>query len=502
MKVLLDTNIVIHREKNQVTEESIGILFNWLDKLGYQKCIIPATLQELGNYYDPKTILLKAKSYTELKTVAPETPEIQAIRQKFDRKPNDTIDTDLLKEVFAGRVDLLLTQDNGIHKKAQALGIAERVFNIDSFLEKVVAENPDLANYKVLAVKKELFGNINLTDPFFNSFKADYAGFEKWFTKKAEETAYICTGEHDAILAFLYVKRELPGENYTDIQPAFSPKRRLKIGTFKVVANGYKLGERFLKIVFDNALLLKVEEIYVTIFDKTEDQERLIDLMLDWGFRKYGVKDTKDGKEIVLVRDFAPIANTSQPSLSYPYISGKTKKYIVPIYPEYHTELLPDSILRTESPQDFVENDPHRNAISKVYISRSWEKGLKPGDIIVFYRTKTNHHAYYTSVITTIGVVQNVITNIPNFEKFKQLCRKRSVFSDEALKKYWDYYPNSHPFIVNFLYVYSFPKRLNLQELQDSGIIAKAPRGFEPLSDEAFNLLLEKSNADKRIIVY
>jgi len=32
--------------------------------------------------------------------------------------------------------------------------------------------------------------------------------------------------------------------------------------------NGFRLGERFLKIIFDNALKQKVEEIYVTIFEK------------------------------------------------------------------------------------------------------------------------------------------------------------------------------------------------------------------------------------------
>ena len=32
MKVLLDTNIVIHRENVKVTNPSIGLLFYWLDK--------------------------------------------------------------------------------------------------------------------------------------------------------------------------------------------------------------------------------------------------------------------------------------------------------------------------------------------------------------------------------------------------------------------------------------------------------------------------------------
>jgi hypothetical protein len=81
--------------------------------------------------------------------------------------------------------------------------------------------------------------------------------------------------------------------SYSDIEPRFVPKRRLKIGTFKVIANGFKLGERFLKIVFDNAMKRNVEEIYVTIFDRTEDQQRLINLMKEWGFIHHGVKHSR-----------------------------------------------------------------------------------------------------------------------------------------------------------------------------------------------------------------
>ena len=39
MKILLDTNIVIHREATTVVDEDIGILFRWLDNLHHIKCI-------------------------------------------------------------------------------------------------------------------------------------------------------------------------------------------------------------------------------------------------------------------------------------------------------------------------------------------------------------------------------------------------------------------------------------------------------------------------------
>jgi len=503
MRVLLDTNIIIHREASTVVKEEIGVLFNWLDRLHHEKCIHPLTIGEIRKHKDRKVVAtfdIKLKNYVALKTEAPESAEIQKLRQN-DKNENDTNDTSLLKEVFARRVDFLITEDRRIHEKAKLLAIGDRVFTIDDFLEKATAENPDLANYKVLAVKKEHFGKINLSDSFFDSFKRDYVGFADWFNKKADEIAYVCTSEKGEMLAFLYLKSENEREPYADITPQFATKHRLKIGTFKVAMNGYKLGERFLKIVFDNAIQLKVDEIYVTIFNNDTDQERLIALLVDWGFYHHGVKRGVSGDEQVLVRNFAPRADIAHPQATYPYMSKRQRKFIVPIYPDYHTELLPDSILRTESPESFVENKPNRNAIRKVYISRSHRRDMRPGDIVVFYRTASGGSGHHTSVATTLGIIESVVTPVASLEEFIRLCRKRSVFSDTELKTHWDYYAGLKPFVVKFMYVYSFPKRPNLALLKHENIIAEAPRGFDEISDAAFLKLIEISNANKCLIV-
>ncbi len=507
MKALLDTNILIHREASKIVNEEIGTLFNWLDRLHYEKCIHRLSVEELKKHSNPdvvKTIQTKIKIYNTLKTEAPESEEIARIRNKYDHTDNDIIDTSLLKEVFSHRVDCLITEDRKIHEKALDLGISDLVFTIDHFIEKVTAENPNLSEYKVLSVRKDYFGNINITDPFFSSFKEDYVGFEKWFNKKSDEIAYICQSDTGDILAFLYIKKEGKDENYSDIEPAFGRKMRLKIGTFKVITNGFKLGERFLKIVFDNALINNVEEIYVTLFHSREEHDRLIGLLEDWGFSFYGEKNSQSGKEKVFIKDFRPRPIKGQPKITYPFISMDRRYFIVPIYPEYHTELLPDSILNNESPKDYVENEPHRNAIQKVYISRSFYRDLIPGDIILFYRTG----GYYKSVISTIGIVESVIDGIDNEADFVKLCRKRSVFTDKKLAEYWYYKARNgqwyRPFIVNFLYLYSLPKRLNMEKLIKLGILAdanSAPRGFEQIESEKFKIILEASGANENFIV-
>jgi hypothetical protein len=139
--------------------------------------------------------------------------------------------------------------------------------------------------------------------------------------------------------------------------------------------------------------------------------------------------------------------------------------------------------------------------LSKVYVCRFFERGLSAGDILVFYRTASGGSGHYTSVATTIAVVQDVIDHIPDLKTFLTVCRKRSVFTDAELKKQWDFKPHTRPFVVNFLFVYSLPKRPNLKALLENGVIKSAPRGFERISDKGFETLLKVSNADARFIV-
>ncbi|WP_148715042.1 PIN domain-containing protein [Chitinolyticbacter meiyuanensis] len=507
MKVLLDTNIVIHRETNKVVRSDIGILFRWLDSLHHQKCIHPLTIQEISGYKDEdvvRTFNTKLSSYYVLKTTAPDTAKIAEIKATRDKTVNDVNDSSLLNELAQNRVDLLITEDRNIHRKARLIGLSSHVFTIDGFLEKATAENPELADYRVLSVKKEYFGNINLKDTFFDSFRQDYPGFDIWFNRKADEVAYYCADDQDNVVAFLYLKVEGADEDHREITPALTPARRLKIGTFKVISNGYKIGERFIKVIFDNAIRFTVDEIYVTIFDHSDNHTRLIQLLQDWGFVPHGTKNGIAGEEKVLVRPCtAKYAGTqTQPRRVYPYIRPDTQKWIVSIYPEYHTDLFPDSVLNTESPADFVENAPNRNALSKVYTCRSVNRDLKPSDVVVFYRTASGGSAWRTAVTTTLGVVQEVITDIKDQQHFIELCRRRSVFSDQKLAELWNYDPRNRPFVVNFLYIYSFPKRMNRQALIEGGIISNTSiRGFEPMTNEQFDLLLGGSRVDRRLIV-
>lgn len=499
MKILLDTNIIVHREASKIYNLDIGQLFNWIDKLKHEKYIHPLTIEELNRYKDLdslNTMNIKIKSYNVLKHQASLGEEIKKVSNLIDNQHNDINDTQILNEVYENRVDILISEDKKIHKKAKLLGIEKKIFTIQSYLEKVTAENPELVNYKVLAVKKVDFGEVNIKDRFFDSFRNDYAEFDRWFNKKAEEPCYVCYSDNN-LTAFLFIKIEDKEENYSEITPSFTRKKRLKIGTLKVTGNGYKIGERFLKTIFDNANQYKVEEIYVTIFSKRPEQEQLIDMLEEWGFIYHGIKTTINGEEKVYTRQYGksyPI-NITNPKLTFPFFSRETDKYIIKIEPIYHTELFPDSINTREDKAKYTENEPHRNRISKVYISHSQDRYLKSGDIILVYRMGETTPKKYSSTVTTICIVENVMKNFNNFDEFFNACNRRTMISKEDLKtKWWDKNIKNRPFVINFLYAHSLPTpKPTLDDLNKLDIIPdilNMPRGFIKISSEQFSRLV------------
>lgn len=501
MRILLDTNIVIHRENKRVSNYSIGHLFRWIDRLKHEKVIHPYTISEIQKYRDPETqeaISVKLESYEVLKTVHQPDEAFLAQIDQPEKNENDHIDNCLLYEVALNHVDIFITEDRRLRNKAVPLGLSDRVFSINSFISKVSAENPDLIEYKALAVEKVYFGNVDVNDSFFDSFRSAYDGFDRWFARKCDEEAYICRSDDNRILGFLYLKTEGTSENYSDIEPQFQPKRRLKVGTFKVESTGFRLGERFIKIIFDNALQRKVDEIYVTLFTDRGELVALEELLYRWGFVFHGIKRNGEQKEKVSVKYLHTMIDGARPKLNYPNCSYSCNKFILPIMPQYHTTLLPDSQLNSENRIDFLGREPHRYALQKVYISWAPTNGAKPGDLILFYRMGAHgENKKYKSVVSTIAIVDEIIENIRSEDELLSLCQNRSVFTVEELKKFWAKHRYNLK-ILKFIFVKSLTKRLTLGYLWEKDIIAApgGPRPFTAITDTQFDMIMRDSETE------
>ena len=348
-----------------------------------------------------------------------------------------------------------------------------------------------------MGFKIEYFKNIDLNNIFFDSLKSDYQEFSEWFEKKSENKALIHFDKNGVLNGFLYLKVE---NEELDIDPPKKLAKRLKIGTMKIDAHGTRLGERFIKKIFDYAFHENVEEIYVTIFDK---HKLLTNLFKKYNFNIIGLKKSHNGSENVLSRIM--LGENRIPH--YPFINGKeiNNIYFLSIYPKYHSRLFPDSILKTED-NSILKDISHTNSIHKIYIAgMSGMENIKKNDVIVIYRTaEDGKAARYNSVFTSICVVEDY-KNLIEFESyadFNTYCKKYSIFEDIELEKI--YKEKKYKHVVKMTYNTSLNKRINRDKLIDMGIMSNERSfysGFGILTSNQLISVMQTGSVNESLII-
>lgn len=346
-------------------------------------------------------------------------------------------------------------------------------------------------------IQSQYFKDIDLGDAFFDSLKEDYSEFNSWFAKKSTEEKHAFTLYEDTkLMAFLYLKIE--DEIDEAIAPRFEEKRRLKVGTFKIDAHGTKLGERFIKKIFDVAVVKKIDEIYATIFDK---HQSLISLLKTFGFSEYGTKTTSNGKELVLLKNIFNLKNDILKD--YPIVQTENKHiYGLSILPQFHTKLFSDSILNNES-VDILKDVSHTNSIHKIYIcAMQAVQNFHKGDVLLIYRTSDGQGAArYRSVVTSICVVEEVLTinDFSTEEKFLKYCEPYSIFSVDELRSF--YRRKKYPFIIKMTYNVAFKKRVTNGQMIDSFGITPEYWGVFSVTHEQFKKIMRAGEVDESIII-
>lgn len=342
------------------------------------------------------------------------------------------------------------------------------------------------------------FSSINLNDTFFDSLKSDYSEFSNWFAKKGElgEEAFVQYGEQGDLLGFLFLKDESQ-EIDNKITPLMETKKRLKVGTFKIVPHNTRLGEKFIKKIMDYAVYGGYEEVYVTIYPK---HECLINLLTKYGFKHYGEKL----KELVLIKNFSTCIGDMLSD--YPLIQPKHKrKFMLSIYPKFHTQLFSDSILKNEvrNAEDLVKDVSFSNSIHKVYICfMPKTANLKKGDILTIYRTNDGMgSARFRSVVTSVCQVEEVKTknDFMSLDDYLNYCSSYSIFPKDDLRKW---YRNDNLVVIKMTYNIALAKRLTRGMLLDEAKISPTIYwGFFQLTDDQFDYILKKGNVNENFII-
>ena len=343
-------------------------------------------------------------------------------------------------------------------------------------------------------LKLTKFRDLSISDPFFDSLKAGYREFPIWFDSKQDENVYIVQDELE-LSGMIYLKPETGP--ITDTNPHLPNRKWLKVGTLKIIGRGTKLGERVIKKIFDTALSIDADSIYVTIFDVHAE---LIDLFERYGFIESATKTTDNGTERVFVRDL----NTFSGNLlsDYPFIhTSDHNSWLLAIYPEYHTRLLPDSILNNE-PTQIIQDVSHTNTIHKVYISKLALTRMRPGDAVIFYRT-TDHvaPARFRSVVTSVCVVEEVRPrrSFASLDDFLSYTRPRSVFDDDELRAW---YAEQRMAVAKLTYNAAFNRRITRGQLIDDGLVSEQPRwDLRALPQTQFRSILALGGVNARLII-
>lgn len=491
--VLLDTNIVIHRESSNNVAYEVMQLYKLIDKLKINKFLHEDIREELSKYKDQKvkeTMISKLEAYNVLSSLPVNDQLFIDVVSKYGKNDNSEIDNKFLYQIYKGKVDYFITEDRTLIQKAKDLYLDDAVLTCSNFLKIVEDSYPSMINYPVLSVKLTKIGTLDIKDSFFDSLREDYEGikFNKWFLNKSNEDAYVFNNAK-GLQGFLYLKIENEDEDYSDIEPSFKPLRRLKVGTFKINSTGLRVGERFIKIIIDYALKSKVDEIYVTLFENRRDEiKALMNLMMSWGFARWGYKHSNG--ELVLVKKMHNYYDDSKdPKFNYPFTKSSIHYGLLPIESQWHTDLFPDLYLRSED-MSLYEEKPCGYAVEKIYVCKGIPAILAPGDVMVIYRMANRYPARYYSVASGYCIIQE-IKHTYSFDEYKSLCSNKSVFNDSQLNDL--YYNYGRRTVIKLLYVKSLEKKVIYGDMLYNNIVNEndGPRLSTLLTKEQFNKLLE-----------
>jgi GNAT superfamily N-acetyltransferase len=187
----------------------------------------------------------------------------------------------LLAAIDAGAVDFLVTQDNGLRRRAARCGLEEKILTVEealSWLRQTFQERsvglPYVIEQKAYQIDRE--------DSIFASLREDYPKFDDWFEKCCREhrDCWVLTiGEQ---IAGLVVRKE---ETHAEAETRNVGSKILKVCTFKVREEfrGEKFGELLLKQILWFAQRNSYDLVYLTAYAK---HAFLIDLLSSYGFQE------------------------------------------------------------------------------------------------------------------------------------------------------------------------------------------------------------------------
>ena len=466
MNILLDTNIIIPLED---TSRVLDAPFAELRKLSAEQkhCLYIHPIQLLDinrdkNEERKNIVKSRLAQYTQI-----ENPPVLSDKECSDlglnqANENDKVDNNVLFALYRGAVHILVTNDEGIHRKASKIGIQDKVYRLEQFIQFLKRSASKKHFFDYTGVRERYLYEINKNQPFFDSLRKSYDGFDNWFQKCAEgqrKCWCIEDGENNIVAICIYKKEQDAILTYNGETTRGSI---LKLCTFKVdtSARGKKLGERLMYIAFDYCVKNDIDWVYLHTYG--EEQKTLVGLCEEYGFYFLG----KYKQDDVYIKSMKLIDNCESTLDSlikyYPYFKEGTdvNKFIIPIQPQYHEDLFPDFSNMKGSLFDKDQNlySCQGNTIKKAYLCHSKIRKIKQGDIVLFYRSHDRKS------IQCMGIVENVFFADSTDDVFSVIA-KRTVYSYAELQEI----TSKKTLVILFRFI-ALEKEISSKDIQESGI--------------------------------
>jgi len=464
MRFLLDTNILIPAEPTSVSDVEattplVTRLIGLISTAGFSAFVHPASIEELRG--DKNSDRWKMREQLLLKyEKLPSPPDVPAALNETLGAPqpgtNNAIDNLLIASVERNAVNILVTNDDRIHKKLARIGLAKRglypsqvIALINGLLPSDPAPPP--------AVRLGLCHELDREGSIFDSLRGDYSGFDDWLEKcqLKHRKVFIIDGP-DGVDAIGILKDE--SDEHSD--------RVLKTCCFKVAekSRGLKYGELLLKSILDHCVANGFDRTYCTCFPK---QTQLIQMLNDFGFL---ARPQCESDELILEKRFAPVdaAEILDP-LEFHIKYGPAKiartdeLFVVPIEPKYHRMLFPDMEQQTSF---FAGETPFGNSIRKAYLCHSPSKSLTAGSILLFYRSKDYRN------IQSIGVVESFLRSCSSTEII-EFVGQRTVYSKSAIEQMTE----TETLAILFRYA-TVDLKIEFNDLIDTGCLLGVPQSI------------------------
>jgi len=213
----------------------------------------------------------------------------------------------------------------------------------------------------------------------------------------------------------------------------------------------------------------------------------------NYGFGKAGTKE--NGEEVYIKRltpgkEYIPAIEVARKYYPSFRDTPNVTKYVVPIKPEYHERLFPDYKQRQRRITEYSEINVQGNAIRKAYLSHSRIKGMRPGDLLVFYRSSDQ------KAVTSLGVVEDTLQS-RSADKIVEFVGNRTVYSYAEIKSM----TKKQVLVILFRHHLNFPRPIGLTDMRQLDILHSAPQSITKFSHRSYVALKERGGLDERYTV-